>query len=79
MKRITEDDTVKQQVTASVQPPITIGEKVMIDTTIGEKVMINTPNGFKFGKVKFVGSTQFAAGEWIGVALERPAGELLWS
>ena len=60
---------VEQQVAASVQPSITIGEMIMVDT----------PNGFKFGKVKFVGSTEFAAGEWIGVALERPAGELLWS
>ena len=46
--------------------------------TVGEKVMVDTPNGFKFGKVKFVGSTEFAAGEWIGVALERQSGELLW-
>ena len=40
--------------------------------------MVGTAGGFKFGKVKFVGSTEFAAGEWIGVALERPSGELLW-
>ena len=57
------------QAVANDQPPCTVGEKVMVDT----------PNGFKFGKVKFVGSTEFAAGEWIGVALERPAGKLLWS
>ena len=43
--------------------------------TVGEKVMVETPNGFKFGNVKFVGPTEFAAGEWIGVALERPNGE----
>ena len=45
--------------------------------TIGEKIMVETPNGFKFGKVKFIGPTEFAAGEWIGIALERPTGELL--
>ena len=38
--------------------------------------MVDTQNSFKFGKVKFVGPTEFAAGEWIGVALERPTGEL---
>ena len=58
---------VEQQITASVHPSCTVGEKVMVDT----------PNGFKFGKVKFVGSTEFAPGELIGVALERPTGELL--
>ena len=45
--------------------------------TVGEKVMVDTPSGFKFGKVKFVGSTEFAAGEWIGVALERPNGKFV--
>ena len=43
--------------------------------SVGEKVMVDTPNGFKFGKVKFIGPTVFAAGEWIGVALERPTGK----
>ena len=37
--------------------------------------MVDTQTGFKFGKVKFIGSTKFAAGEWIGVTLERPTGE----
>ena len=52
---------------AADQPPCTVGEKIMVET----------PNGFKFGKVKFIGPTEFAAGEWIGIALERPTGELL--
>ena len=34
-------------------------------------------NGFKIGVVKFIGETDFAPGEWIGVALERPNGEPL--
>ena len=49
----------------SDQPPCVVGEQVMVDT----------PNGFKFGKVKFIGSTEFATGEWIGIALERQSGE----
>jgi len=52
---------------SSDQPPCAVGEKVMVDT----------PNGFKFAKIKFIGPTEFAQGEWIGVALERPAGEFI--
>lgn len=37
--------------------------------------MVEVANGFKMGTVKFIGDTEFAPGEWIGVALERPQGE----
>lgn len=37
--------------------------------------MVEVGNGFKMGVVKFIGETEFAAGEWIGVALDRPSGE----
>lgn len=44
---------------------------------VGEKVMVTTASGFfKFGIVKFVGLTEFAPGEWIGVALEQRSGKL---
>lgn len=36
--------------------------------------MVEVTNGFKMGTVKYVGETEFAPGEWIGVALERPFG-----
>ena len=39
------------------------------------QVMVEIANGFKIGVVKFIGETEFASGEWIGVALERPNGE----
>ena len=39
--------------------------------TIGEKVAVD---GVKFGKVRFIGTTKFATGEWIGVELEQPSG-----
>ena len=39
------------------------------------QVMVEVANGFKIGSVKFIGETEFAGGEWIGVALERPFGE----
>ena len=44
--------------------------------TLGEKIMVETSVGFKFGKVKFIGPTEFSAGECIGIALERPLGKL---
>ena len=37
--------------------------------------MVEISTGLKFGNVKFTGSTEFAPGEWNGVALEQPAGE----
>ena len=39
------------------------------------QVMVEIANGFKIGVVKFVGETEFAPGEWVGVALERQNGE----
>lgn len=36
--------------------------------------MVEVSNGFKMGVVRFIGETDFAAGEWIGVALDRPQG-----
>ena len=43
------------------------------------QVMVEVSNGFKIGTVKFIGETEFAPGEWIGVALDRPIGELTQS
>ena len=58
--------TEEHVVAPSDHPPCTLGEKIMVETSVG----------FKFGKVKFIGPTEFSAGEWIGIALERPLGEL---
>ena len=38
------------------------------------QVMVES-NGFKFGIVKYIGTTEFAPGEWVGVALEKTQGE----
>ena len=40
------------------------------------QVMVEIPQGFKFATVKFIGETEFAVGEWIGVAFDRPYGKL---
>ena len=38
--------------------------------------MVELANSFKMGTVKYVGITDFAQGDWIGVALEGPYGKL---
>ena len=58
--------TEEHVVAPSDHPPCTLGEKIMVETSVG----------FKFGKVKFIGPTEFSAGECIGIALERPLGKL---
>ena len=39
-------------------------------------MIVEIPQGFKLAVVKFIGETEFAAGEWIGVAFERPIGKV---
>ena len=39
-------------------------------------MIVEIPQGFKLAVVKFIGETEFAVGEWIGVAFERPTGKL---
>ena len=64
---LSQPTSEERQAVANDQPPCTVGEKVMVDT----------PNGKKFAEVKFVGSTRFASGEWIGVAFQEPIGEYM--
>ena len=37
--------------------------------------MVEMSGGFKMGTIKFVGETDFAPGDWVGVAFERPVGQ----
>ena len=37
--------------------------------------MVEIGGGFKMGVVKYIGETEFAPGEWIGVAFDKPSGE----
>ncbi|KAJ1427797.1 CAP Gly-rich domain-containing protein, partial [Ochromonadaceae sp. CCMP2298] len=44
------------------------------DIVLGAKVL--TGAGYtKKGEVKFIGPTQFAAGEWVGIQLDLPEGK----
>ena len=71
------DDSSLKSSTSSLSSVTTAEANNQPSCTVGEKVMVDTPIGFKFGKVKFVGTTEFAAGEWIGVALERQSGKFV--
>ena len=42
----------------------------------GQRVIVDTSNGKQSGEIKCIGSTEFAKGKWIGVALDEPTGEL---
>ena len=37
--------------------------------------MVEIGGGFKMGVVKYIGGTEFASGEWIGVAFDKPFGK----
>ena len=39
------------------------------------QVMVEMSGGFKMGIIKFVGETDFAPGDWVGVAFDRPVGQ----
>lgn len=39
--------------------------------------MVDINGMYKMGAVKFIGPTEFAAGEWVGVAFDRPHGKFV--
>lgn len=55
---------------AAAEPPVSTEPL----PKVGDLVMVDLANGYKMGVVKFVGSTEFQAGDWIGVALDQPKG-----
>lgn len=45
------------------------------DLKIGDRVIVSSSQGSKTGVLRFVGETEFAAGEWCGVELDDPVGK----
>lgn len=46
-----------------------------IDYRIGDRVIIKSGQGSKVGTVRYMGATEFAAGDWVGVELDDPRGK----
>lgn len=42
---------------------------------IGERVIVSSSQGSKAGVLRYLGTTEFAAGEWCGVELDEPIGK----
>ncbi|KZC13260.1 CAP-Gly domain-containing linker protein 1 [Dufourea novaeangliae] len=45
------------------------------DLKLGERVIVSSSQGSKTGVLRYLGSTEFAAGEWCGVELDEPVGK----
>lgn len=45
------------------------------DLRIGERVIISSSQGSKIGVLRYLGTTEFAPGEWCGVELDEPLGK----
>jgi CAP-Gly domain-containing linker protein 1 len=45
------------------------------DLKLGERVIVMSSQGSKAGTLRYIGATEFAAGEWCGVELDDPLGK----
>lgn len=47
----------------------------IIDYKLGDRVIIKSSQGSKVGTVRYMGQTDFASGDWVGVELDEPRGK----
>ncbi len=60
----------ENQAQAHVQAP-----EPVCDLKIGDRVSVNSNNGAKKGFLRYVGTTEFAKGDWAGVELDEKIGK----
>jgi CAP-Gly domain-containing linker protein 1 len=46
-----------------------------VNFQIGDRVIVKSQQGSKLGHLRFMGTTEFATGEWAGVELDDPLGK----
>ena len=44
-------------------------------TRVGDRVYVYTNKGVQYGRVRYLGSTEFAPGYWAGLELDEPMGK----
>ncbi|XP_022250329.1 CAP-Gly domain-containing linker protein 1-like, partial [Limulus polyphemus] len=42
---------------------------------VGDRVIVNATSGIKIGTLRYLGTTEFAAGQWAGIELDEPQGK----
>lgn len=46
-----------------------------VDYKVGDRVIIKSSQGSKVGTLRYMGTADFASGEWCGVELDDPRGK----
>lgn len=66
---------LKSPVSLSASNTSLASTQTHVDFKIGDRVIIKSSQGSKVGTLRFMGATEFAAGEWCGVELDEPRGK----
>ncbi|XP_053987410.1 restin homolog isoform X2 [Hylaeus volcanicus] len=77
----TPPDSMKGSLAKSMSPSLNASTTSLSSTVsqrdlrIGERVIVSSSQGSKTGVLRYLGTTEFAAGEWCGVELDDPVGK----
>ncbi|XP_076674021.1 cytoplasmic linker protein 190 isoform X3 [Andrena cerasifolii] len=77
----TPPDSIKGSLGKSMSPSLNASTTSLSSTVsqrdlrIGERVIVSSSQGSKTGVLRYLGITDFAAGEWCGVELDDPVGK----
>ncbi|KAJ9598220.1 hypothetical protein L9F63_011103, partial [Diploptera punctata] len=70
-----KDLQLKKSTTPSLNSSVTNLNSSHTELKLGERVIVMSSQGSKAGTLRYVGTTEFAAGEWCGVELDDPLGK----